>query len=219
MNLKTHLCFHGIGRCVVEREPGEARYWMDEGLFLSVLDDLQGMADVELSFDDGNRSDIEIVLPALRERGLRATFFPLAGRLDDPVSLSPSALRELRSEGMTVGSHGWDHVPWRGLSKAARRREFVDARSALAEASGAEIATAAFPLGRYERASLRDLKAAGYAVVYSSDRFRARTSAWLQARYSVTVEDTRESVASIVHAAPGLRDVRNLGASMVKRLR
>lgn len=217
--MKTHVCFHGIGTCTVEREPGEARYWMTEELFLRVLDRMHGLSNVELSFDDGNRSDVEIALPALRERGLRATFYPLAGRLDDPVSLSAADLRELRAEGMSIGTHGWRHVPWRGLSEADAHREFVDARLALQEACGTAITTAALPLGRYDRASLSGLKKAGYRAVFTSDRFPARPTSWLQARYSVTSEDTLDSVLQILRGRPGQREARNLLASAIKRMR
>ena len=36
--MNIHLCFHGIGTCSTEREPGESRYWIGEDLFLRVLD-------------------------------------------------------------------------------------------------------------------------------------------------------------------------------------
>ena len=217
--MKTHLCFHGIGICAAEREPGEARYWMAEDLFLRVLDQVRGLPDVELSFDDGNRSDVEVGLPALRERGLRASFYPLAGRLDDPVSLSAADLQDLVAEGMTIGTHGWRHIPWRGLSTDDSQREFVDARLALQEASGTPITTAALPLGRYDRAALQGLKKAGYRTVFTSDRFPARPTSWLQARYSVTSEDTLESVLRILRGRPGPREARNLLASAIKRMR
>lgn len=217
--MKIRLCFHGIGTCVAEREPGEARYWMSKDLFVRVLDLAQTLPDVELSFDDGNLSDLEIALPALRARSLHASFFPLAGRLDDPVSLNAEALRELRANGMTIGSHGWRHIPWRGLSAADAQREFVEARSALEEACGTSITTAALPLGRYDRAALRQLKQTGYRAVFTSDRFPARSTSWLQARYSVTSDDTLESVSQILAGRPGPREVRNLMASALKRLR
>lgn len=214
-----NLCFHGIGVCTREREPGEARYWMKEDVFLGVLDGVAGREDVGLSFDDGNRSDADVALPALRERGLTATFFPLAGRLDDPDSLGSRDLGELRAAGMTIGSHGWAHIPWRGLDVAQARREFVDARTALQEAAGVRITEAALPLGRYDRAALRGLRRAGYTTVYTSDRFPARPGSWLQARYSVTSDDTVESVLSVVAHRPGLADARNLMKSLVKRIR
>ncbi len=217
--MTVNLCFHGIGACTHEREPGEARYWVTHDEFLRMLDEVTAARDVRLSFDDGNRSDVELALPALAERGLTATFFALAGRLDDPASLSAADLGQLRAAGMRVGSHGWSHVPWRGLSDAEAAREFVEARTALAEASGAAIDEAALPLGRYDRRSLRGLRAAGYATVYTSDRYPARATAWLQPRYSATAADTASSVRALLTSRLGLRELRNAAASRVKRLR
>jgi peptidoglycan/xylan/chitin deacetylase (PgdA/CDA1 family) len=217
--MKIHLCFHGIGRCENEREPGESRYWVTEDVFRGILDGVAHEPRVRLSFDDGNASDLAIALPALRERGLTATFFALAGRLDDAASLSPADLRELRGQGMTIGSHGWSHVPWRGLDDDDARRELVDARVALEQAAQTSITEAAFPLGRYDHRILRRLRDAGYRRVYTSDRFPARSDSWLQARYSVTSDDSVESVLAVARRRPGPAEARNLLASAVKRVR
>ncbi len=214
-----NLCFHGIGTIDHEREEGESRYWVATDRFLRIMDEVRESPNVRLSFDDGNRSDAEVAFPALRERGLRASFFALAGRLDDPASLSPSDLREFRRAGMEIGSHGWAHTPWRGLDEEEARRELVDARSTLVEASAGGIEDAALPLGRYDRRLLGRLSRVGYRTVYTSDRLPARPSAWLQARYSVTAQDTAESIRSVVGHRPGVRDARNLLASTVKRIR
>jgi peptidoglycan/xylan/chitin deacetylase (PgdA/CDA1 family) len=214
-----NLCFHGIGGIIREREPGESRYWVSKDRFLRILDEVRDKPQIRLSFDDGNRSDISVALPALLERGLRASFFALAGRLDDVASVSPSGLRELRTAGMAIGSHGWSHIPWRGLDEDGAHRELVDARAILAEASGGAIEDAALPLGRYDRRLLYRLGKIGYRTVYTSDRFPARSSAWLQARYSVTAHDTAESIRSTITHRPGVREVRNLIASAVKRIR
>ena len=200
-----NLCFHGIGTIDHEREDGESRYWVTPDRFLRILDEVRESPNVRLSFDDGNRSDAEVAFPALRERALRASFFALAGRLNDPASLSPSDLREFRSAGMEIGSHGWAHTPWRGLGEE--------------EARGGGIDDAALPLGRYDRQLLGRLARTGYRTVYTSDRFPARSSAWLQARYSVTAGDTAESIHSVIGHRAGVRDARNLLASTVKRIR
>lgn len=215
--MNVNLCFHGIGECRREREPGEAHYWVGEDVFLGILDGVRDEPRVRLSFDDGNRSDADIAAPALTERGLTATFFALAGRLDDPASLTAHDLRELRAAGMTIGSHGWSHVPWRGLDDADARRELVDARTALQEASGAAIDEAALPLGRYDRGMLRRAKHAGYRRIYTSDRFPARAGSWLQARYSVTADDTVDAVMRVVRGRPGIGEATNLAKSMIKR--
>ena len=215
----THLCFHGIGQCRSEREPGEAQYWVSADVFLGILDGVAGKEDVQLSFDDCNASDVNVALPALQERGLSATFFPLAGRLDDPASLTAQDLRDLRAAGMGIGNHGWRHIPWRSLGPEDERRELVEARSALEEACGADVTTAALPLGRYDRAALVSLRRAGYRTVFSSDRFPARSGSWLQARYSVMADDSVESVLAVVRSKFGHREVRNVVASAVKRHR
>jgi peptidoglycan/xylan/chitin deacetylase (PgdA/CDA1 family) len=214
-----NLCFHGIGTMVREREPGESRYWVSEERFRRILDEVVDRPRVRLSFDDGNHSDLAVALPALRERTLQASFFALAGRLDDPASLSPADLRELRASGMRIGSHGWTHAPWRGLDAVAAQRELVEARAVLAEASGGEIDAAALPLGRYDRRLLTRLRRIGYRTVYTSDRFPARSSAWLQARYSVTAVDTTDSIRSVLTHPPGVRECRNIAANAVKKLR
>jgi peptidoglycan/xylan/chitin deacetylase (PgdA/CDA1 family) len=214
-----HLCFHGIGTCAREREPGEARYWVAKDLFRRVLDEVPGRDHVRLSFDDGNRSDLEVAAPELVERGLQAEFFALAGRLDDPASLDGDALVQLRRLGMGIGSHGWNHVPWRGLSPTEERLELVAARDALVAASGGPVDKVALPLGRYDRRLLHSLRRQGYRAVYSSDRRPARSGAWLQARYSVTASDTVESVKRIINHAFGPRDLVGGVATAVKRLR
>jgi len=215
-----NLCFHGIDRPTRELEPGERPYWIAKATFLEVLDLVADRGDVTLSFDDGNASDVEIGLPALEERGLRASFFVLAGRLDAPGSLTRADVRALAAAGMTVGSHGMDHVPWRRLDDARARRELVDARALIAEASGRPVTEAACPLGRYDRQLLQRLRHLGYQRVYTSDRAEARPGSWLEARFSVTAADSAATVrADVLDGQPFARRARTRAATLVKRLR
>lgn len=217
---QVNVCFHGIGVPARELEEGEAAYWIDEDTYLRVLDVLATRSDVRISFDDSNASDLEIGLPALRERGLTATFFALAGRLDHGGSLGPADLRELVAHGMTIGSHGMDHVPWRGLAPAAVRRELCDARAALADAAGVNVDEAALPLGRYDRATLGHLRRLGYSAVHTSDRRPARVGAWVQPRFSVRAGDTAETVAAQMLTPPRLpAKARGELVGLVKSLR
>jgi peptidoglycan/xylan/chitin deacetylase (PgdA/CDA1 family) len=214
-----HLCFHGIGTCTVEREPGESRYWVTRDAYLGMLDLVVGRPEVRISFDDGNRSDLDIGLEGLRERGLHATFFALAGRLDDPASLGSADLRLLRTAGMAIGSHGWSHIPLRGLSPEDERRELDDARTTLREASDGPVDELAFPLGRYDRQLLRRLRGRDYDHVYSSDRFPARSASWLQPRFSLTSNTTVADVKRLLEHPWRGSAVRNLAASWAKRAR
>src|ERR1700729_2622598 len=119
----TILTFHGIGEPGRELDPGEADVWGSHAQFLALLDRVAGRDDVRITFDDGNASDLELGLPALSARGLRATFFIVAGRLGAPRFLDEAGLRALASAGMEIGSHGMRHQPWRGLDDRALHEE------------------------------------------------------------------------------------------------
>ncbi|MGF1663651.1 MAG: polysaccharide deacetylase family protein [Kineosporiaceae bacterium] len=215
-----NVCFHGVGEPARELEPGEDRYWVGVDTFRAVLDEIATWPDVRISFDDGNASDVVHGLPALQERGLTATFFVLARRLGLPGSLGADDVRALRRAGMTIGSHGMDHRPWRALPPEARERELVTARQRIAEAAGAPVTEAACPLGRYDRRLLADLRSLGYTRVHTSDRRRARPDAWLQPRFSVRRGDTAGSLRSDLLARPGpVRGARLVATGWAKRLR
>lgn len=166
--------FHGIGNPVGVPED-EAPFWCPSGAWaafadaLAEVDALSGV-DLAVTFDDGNLSDISHAMPALRTRGLSATFFVCAGRLGAPGYLGESELQELLGEGMRIGSHGWDHVDLRPLGRDALRRETSEARSRLAEVTGTEVEDFALPFGSYDRRVLTALK--HHRRVYSSDAAR-----------------------------------------------
>ncbi|MGF1646670.1 MAG: polysaccharide deacetylase family protein, partial [Kineosporiaceae bacterium] len=137
-----------------------------------------------------------------------------------PGSLTGDDLRSLRDAGMTIGSHGMDHRPWRGLPPEARERELVTAREQIAAVAGTPVAEAACPLGRYDRRLLADLRRLGYARVHTSDRRHARPGAWLQPRFSVRRDDTAASLRTTVLPRPGpARRLRLEATGLAKSLR
>src|SRR5689334_16744292 len=94
-----NLTVHGIGDTGRLLDPGEDLTWVSTEQFVSVLNATVDRPDVRITFDDGNRSDVEIALPRLMERGLRATFFILAGRLGEAGRLDSADLKELVGSG------------------------------------------------------------------------------------------------------------------------
>ena len=215
-----NVCFHGIGAPARSLEPGEDRYWISADEFHHMLDEIATWPKVRISFDDGNASDIEIGLPALRERGLSATFFVLAGRFGDAGSLSEADVVELHRQQMGIGSHGMDHISWRRMTPSVRKRELVEARQRITDVSGVDIIEAALPLGQYDRKLLADLKKLGYPVVHTSDRRAAHAGAWIQPRFSVTRKDTARTLRETVLTPPAfLRSMELSAKGVLKRLR
>lgn len=216
----VNICFHGVGTPARPLEDGEAPYWVERDLFLRVLDDVMTWPRVDLSFDDGNASDVEIALPALVERGLTARFFVLAGRLDLPGSLGRDDVRTLQSAGMTIGTHGMHHRPWRAMNAADRADELVEARRRIQEAAGSPVDEAACPLGRYDRRLLAELRRLGYRRVHTSDRRAARAGAWVQPRFSVRSHDSVTSLREqALTPAPAITRLRLHATGLIKQLR
>jgi peptidoglycan/xylan/chitin deacetylase (PgdA/CDA1 family) len=197
-----NLTFHGIGEPGRELEPGERDVWVSRARFLDVLDAVAGRHDVRITFDDGNASDVEQALPALRSRGLTGTFFVVAGRIGAPGYLDAGGIRVLAAGGMTVGSHGMWHRPWRGLDASGAHEELVDARRMLEDVVGRPVTEAACPFGAYDRRTLRALRRAGYRHVYTSDRGTAHGRQWLQARTTLRAHDGDEQLGRILAGEP-----------------
>jgi peptidoglycan/xylan/chitin deacetylase (PgdA/CDA1 family) len=215
-----NLTFHGIGEPPRPLEPGEASVWVSLETFFAVLDRVAERADVGISFDDGNVSDIERALPALQERGLRGTFFVVAGRLGTPHFVDEGHVRSLVAAGMEIGCHGMRHRPWRGLDGPALHDELVEAKTILENVAGHSVTRAACPFGSYDRRVLGTLRRSGYHHVYTSDRGMARTSSFVQARNTVSAGDGSDVLARIsALGAPTHKALGHRAKLIVKRWR
>ena len=208
-----NLTFHGVGEREREAEPGEERTWLSVDSFTSVLDSVVGRPEVHISFDDGNASDLVHGLPALLQRGLRATFFVVAGRLGEPEFLDELGVRALADAGMTIGSHGMRHRPWRWLGDDALREELVGARKVLESVVRRPVTEAACPFGSYDRRVLASLRRSGYRRVYTSDRGTSDPDAWVQPRNSVVRGEGTALINGILSAE------RSAPRALVRQLR
>jgi peptidoglycan/xylan/chitin deacetylase (PgdA/CDA1 family) len=185
------LTFHGLGAPPPWVGGSELSVWVERDVFERTLDDVLDRDDVDITFDDGNRSDLEIALPELTRRGLTAKFFIVAGRLGERGFLGKEDLRELAQAGMTVGSHGLHHRPWRALADADLADELGGAREQLEMALGAPVTEASCPFGEYDRRVLRHLRRTGFERVYTSDGGSTNPAAWLQARNTIGAQGGR----------------------------
>jgi peptidoglycan/xylan/chitin deacetylase (PgdA/CDA1 family) len=214
------LTFHGIGSPGRPLADDEAKCWLAPEAFLRMLDAIPSDGSVEITFDDGNRSDVTLGLPALLDRGLKATFFVLAGQLGAPGGLAAADLRRLQADGMEIGSHGMRHRSWRRLDERSAREEIVDAKARLEDLTGRPVVKAACPFGSYDRAALRRLREAGFRAVYTSDGGARRTGRWLRARRTVETSDPPSIVAGLLSGqGRALSELVRDAKQVIKRLR
>lgn len=200
--VRLALCFHGVGSPRRPLEPGEAPCWLEPAQFEEMLDEVVGFPDVLITFDDGNKSDVDVAMPRLLQRGLVAKFFVIARRIGEAGSLTEGDLRDLNANGMSIGTHGYGHRPWRRLDATTCREELVQARELIESASGRRVTEAACPFGAYDRKSLHALRRLEYERVYTVDGGYADPGAWLQTRQSIHHDDTGGTVRQLVRGSP-----------------
>lgn len=188
-----YITFHGIGEPAVSIGKDEARYFVSKKVYKEVISSLAEVEHafgikIQVTFDDGNMSDLRCGLPVLVDAGRTAVFFILAGRIGETGYLDAGDIRTLLDAGMTIGSHGHDHVDWRALDDVGRQREFVEARDRLAQVIGHPVEEVALPFGRFDRDVLTQLKVLGYRRVYTSARGTTTPASWFCPRTSITCD-------------------------------
>lgn len=219
------LTFHGIGEIPAHIAPNERPYWSTESKFAAILDEI-GPASrstglpIQITFDDGNDSDVRVVLPALEKRCLTADFFVCAGRFGQLGYLNESQLLELRDAGMRIGSHGWDHIDWRRANDASMDRELRGARERLSEVLGHQVDVLSIPFGSYDRRVVWMLRRNGVRAAYTSDGGRASGRSWLVPRETCTATWDPARIRQISRTGPFAPEpVRRALARLVKRIR
>lgn len=104
-----------------------------------------------LTFDDGDRSWTEAVLPTLTDMSIPAAFFVVTSQVGDPRradALSWSSCHQLADQRMTVGSHTVTHRALAYLDERAARSELRDSKRQLEDRLGRHVADFCAPYGK-----------------------------------------------------------------------
>ncbi len=123
---------------------------------------------IALTFDDGYRSHYQTVFPALEERSIRATFFPVLGWMEQEGFMNWAQLQELRNSQHEIGAHGYQHKKLAWLSNHELHKEIVDTKIQFQERLGGPIHHFAFPFGVYTQRIVKSIKDAQYQKVLTT---------------------------------------------------
>lgn len=200
--------FHGIGQPGPEIPANERPYWISIAAFEAFLDIFMAYRDrrrILITFDDGNRSDIEIAAPLLAKHRLNARFFVLTGRLEHPDYLSKQNIRDLRDMGFVIGSHGINHVDWVQQDTLGLDHELFQSRAVLEELLDQPVTEAAIPFGSYRRRVLRGLRTNGYTVAWSSDGSATALRGFLRPRLSIRNDTEPGAITRLLDSGEGFR--------------
>jgi peptidoglycan/xylan/chitin deacetylase (PgdA/CDA1 family) len=125
---------------------------------------------VQITFDDGERSQYLNAAPLLAEHGLSATYFVTPGLIGTAAKfLGWDELQELQNAGHSIQSHGWSHQFLTFCSDVELVHELLASRQLLEDKLGALVEEISVPGGRWNWRVIKACADAGYRRVYVSD--------------------------------------------------
>lgn len=131
---------------------------------------------VVLTFDDGYQNFMTHAFPVLRQHDFPASVFLVAGLLDGyakwlsddgrpaPKLLERSILPELRSGGISFGSHTMTHPFLTRLGHDRLREEIRTSKAVLEDLLEQDIAHFCYPDGDFNDEVVAEVRAAGYTT-------------------------------------------------------
>jgi len=122
---------------------------------------------IALSFDDGNSSDYDIVLPLLRQLSFPAAFFPVGNNIGSAGKVNWKQLADMSADHI-IGSHGMAHTALPALSCRQKMHELLDSKLLLAEKLCIPVKFFALPYGMYDKEILQLAGEAGYSSILST---------------------------------------------------
>jgi peptidoglycan/xylan/chitin deacetylase (PgdA/CDA1 family) len=167
------LIYHSIG-LQVSSEAGAQLYTVTEEKFREqmgyIVHGPQSTvhSEVAITFDDGDITNYTTAFPILKEFGLKAYFFVLAGKLDHPDYLNSQQLKEMKDAGMIIGSHGMHHKFLTELSDIELDYELRESKQILEQTLGCEVEYLSIPRGFCNNRIISKAKEIGYNAIFAS---------------------------------------------------
>ena len=136
---------------------------------------------VQITFDDGERSQYLNAAPLLAERGISATYFVTPGLIGTATKfLGWDELKALQKAGHSIQSHGWSHKFLTFCSDAELAHELLASRKLLEDKLGTLVEGVSVPGGRWNWRVIKACADAGYRRVYVSDPWVAENMFGIQ---------------------------------------
>lgn len=150
-------------------------------LFDSVAEHAGPKLPLQITFDDGERSQYLNAAPLLAEHGISATYFVTPGLIGTAAKfLGWNELKALQNAGHSIQSHGWSHKFLTFCSDAELAHELLASRKSLEDKLGSLVEEVSVPGGRWNWRVIKACADAGYRRVYVSDPWVAESMFGIQ---------------------------------------
>jgi len=141
----------------------------DEGYVASSIRDAQNHSkSIVFTFDDGYKSDYELVLPLLLSYGFTATFFIVTSKVGSKGYMNWEDIIALHKSGMEIGSHSSSHPFMSTISDKKLKFEMEDSKQTIETKLKTRISAFAYPFGDFSTKTNTFALEAGYKKICSS---------------------------------------------------
>lgn len=135
---------------------------------------------VIITFDDGYMDNYENALLILKEQNVPATLFIVSGFINktnrwiisegypEKLLMGWNEIREMQSNGVTIGSHTVNHNRLTALSLKDAKSEIEDSKKFIEDSLGTQINHFAYPYGEMNDSVVNMTKEAGYRTACSA---------------------------------------------------
>jgi peptidoglycan/xylan/chitin deacetylase (PgdA/CDA1 family) len=223
------LLYHGVGPTSTRIDPGflrvrpeafraQLRLLLAAGFEIVTVGEFAERSDgrkpppgiMALSFDDGMDDNHSVVLPILREHGLRATVYVTTGLIGKPNPwMAPESgarmmtldeLRELAAAGFEIGAHTVSHPDLSRLGFDECLREMRESRDELERTLDVDVRTFAYPSCHYGPAAVEAVRAAGFTAAVTCQGF----GSWSRYELRRSLVSAKDDTASFLVKLTGL---------------
>ena len=119
---------------------------------------------VVITFDDGYRDNYENAFPLLQQRGMVASFFVVTDFVDEqrPEYFTWDMLREMAAAGMSIESHGRNHVSLEGKNADYLVWQALGSLETIQHELGVRPRFVSYPAGEYDQAVIDIFRSANF---------------------------------------------------------
>jgi len=137
-------------------------------LINSNSDEIYGEDGIILTFDDGWESISEYAIPILIKLNIFATIFMTVDKINKSGFMSENQLKQIISQGMTIGSHTYSHRFLNDLDKDDITEELIKSKKILEEKLNINVNQLSLPGGRNNSMVIRLAEQVGYGLLCTS---------------------------------------------------
>ena len=124
---------------------------------------------IGLTFDDGHISNFTLAYPVLKKYGFKAIFFIIVNNIDKPGYISWEQLRQLETNGMSIGSHSMTHPILTRMTDRDVEYELKESKNILDKNLLFPTESISIPHGFWNNRIANIAFRVGYKQIFTSD--------------------------------------------------